>query len=255
MKFCSLASGSSGNCLYISSNGTDVLIDAGLSAREAVSRLQQIGGAPDRIAALLITHEHSDHCHGAGVLARRFACPIYTTERTLEAIEWYLLGGKVRTHTFRIDEPFAVGSLTFHPFRVFHDAREPCGLVIEDDCIRLGIATDLGVVTASVLDALAGCHMVILEANHDLDMLIHGGYPWHLKQRIRSEVGHLSNKACGEALAKLAAGGMKVAVLAHLSQNNNRPDLALETVRRYLEGTEVELRIAPRDRLGDVVEI
>jgi len=257
MKICLLASGSSGNCTLVASTDTATLIDAGISASQTVERLKMINVEPKSIDALLITHEHIDHCREAGSLSRELGCPIYVNERTLSAIRGYL-NGREEIRLFKTGEAFSIKAFFIQPFRIFHDAIDPCGFTITDGHVKLGVATDLGAVTDSVKQHLKECDMVILEANHDLSMLLNGSYPWDLKQRIRSEVGHLSNDACGKALAEIAkAGRLKKVFLAHLSANNNTPELALSTVQSYLNSCQnaVELLLAPRDAMSPVIEL
>jgi len=254
MEICVLGSGSGGNSTLVVSGGTAVLIDAGLSYRRVRGELEELGIEPQKIAALLITHEHADHCSEVSYLAARFGCPIYGTRGTLEALGFYL-SGREELRPFAFGERLEIGDLLVKPFPVSHDAAEPCGYLIEDGESRLGLATDLGVATPEVLENLAECDAVILEANHDLEMLRSGPYTWELKQRIRSEIGHLSNEAAGEALAELARRGrLKKALLTHLSQQNNRPELALETVQGYLGG-QIEVLLTWQDRRSELIEL
>ena len=258
MKVCVLASGSGGNAIFVGSGSGEgaILIDAGLDYAQVRRQLGELGLWPCRILAIFLTHEHGDHCSFASELAGMFGCPIYGTAGTLRALRlsWYLSGGE-ELRPVELGEEVQLGELRVRSFPVFHDAVEPCGYLVSDGRGNLGVATDLGVVSPAVLESLLECEVVILEANHDLEMLLTGPYPWELKQRIRSEVGHLSNDAAGEALAELARRGrLKVALLAHLSQHNNRPELALQTVERYLNG-RAELLLTWQDRPSPVVEL
>lgn len=246
MRVCVLGSGSGGNSTLIESRGTAILIDAGLSGLRVRQEMRALGLVSQKIAAIFLTHEHADHCCEAGSLARRLGCPIYGTQGTLEALRW-CLSGREELRPFSPGERLVVGSLELTSFPVFHDAAEPCGYLVRSEEGTVGLATDLGVMSRAALEALAACDAVILEANHDLEMLKTGPYPWELKQRIRSEVGHLSNDACGEALAELARSGrLRAAFLAHLSRTNNRPELALQTVQSYLDG-RAELHLTWQD--------
>lgn len=254
MRICVLGSGSGGNSTFIEHGGAAVLIDAGLSSLRIRRELERLGVEPRLIKAILITHEHSDHCNEAGSLARRFGCQLYGTSPTLAALRWSL-SGMEELRPFEIGEELEIGDFRIASFPIFHDAVEPCGYVIRSGEHSVGLATDLGVMTRAVLESLASCEVVILEANHDLEMLKTGPYPWELKQRIRSEVGHLSNEACGEALAELASRGrLQAAFLAHLSRTNNRPELALQTVQSYLDG-RIELFPTQQDRRSRLVEL
>ena len=254
MKICVLGSGSGGNSTLVTGGGTAVLVDAGLSYRRVKGELAELGVEPQQIAAILITHEHADHCSEASSLALQLGCPIYGTGGTLDSLSLYL-SGREELRPFKMGEELGIGDLSVKSFPVFHDAVEPCGYLIGDGKRFVGLATDLGIVTPAVLEGLAKCDAVILEANHDLEMLRNGPYTWELKQRIRSEVGHLSNESCGEALAALARRGrLKKTLLTHLSQQNNRPELALETVQGYLNG-QIEVLLTWQDHRSELIEL
>ena len=257
MKVCVLASGSSGNSIYIQEGGTRILVDAGLSGAEIQRRLGQIGVLPSSLSALLVTHEHTDHSRGIGVLARRFGLPIWGTGETLCAIE-SLLRGKERLDPIENDFGFVIEDLAFQAFSLSHDAADPVHFVVEGRDAKLGMATDLGFITHLVRQRLTGTDMVVLEANHDEEMLMTGTYPWDLKQRVRSRIGHLSNTQSAEALVYLARRGLQGAILAHLSQENNTPELALRTVKQALEKAQCErltLSISSRDKVGEIFVI
>jgi phosphoribosyl 1,2-cyclic phosphodiesterase len=261
MRIVSLASGSSGNCTLIVSEQARLLIDAGISRRQIVQRIERVVGLLPRIDAILITHEHTDHTSGLGKVARAFQCPIYASEGTAPLVEPLLTGGE-RLLTFKLGKNFQIRDLSIAPFPIPHDAVEPCGFVIEEESLfqginkRIAVATDLGTVTEEIRRYLLGCDLVMLEANHDVEMLLNGWYPEDLKERILSDVGHLSNEAAGQTLQYLAGRGrLRTAVLMHLSKNNNRPKLALETVQGHLNGTEVTVAVAPRDRMSAVFTV
>lgn len=257
MRFCVLASGSEGNCAFVEdTDGVGVLVDAGISMRSTSEHLAQLRRDFTNIRGLLISHEHSDHLRGAAVLARRLDLPIYASNGTLSLIKRYLLGTtQLRSlngngHSF--------GSLQVEAFRVSHDAPETMGFLINEGERRLAIATDLGVVDMVTLNCLQDCDAIVLEANHDLDMLIGGTYPWDLKQRIRSSRGHLSNDQAAEALCKIASPRLKRVVLAHLSQENNRPEIALERVRTILHENghaHIDVVAAEQHRRTEVFEV
>ncbi len=256
MRIVSLASGSSANAVLIESAQARLLIDAGLSKRQIVQRLEKIYGANVRLDAILVTHEHQDHIMGLARTAKAFEAPIYATKGTLAAVEPFLQGGEV-LHSCEYNRAFQIRDLVIEPFRTLHDAAESCGFLLEEAGLlagkRVGLATDLGAVTKEVREYLERCDLVLLESNHDLDMLMNGAYPEDLKARILSSVGHLSNDESGKTLAHLAKQGrLKQAVLMHLSENNNRPKLALETVKRHLNGAAIEVAVAPRDRQSEV---
>lgn len=262
MRICLLASGSSGNCAYVEAGGTRLLVDAGISLRQVRQRLAQIGVETASIDALLISHEHIDHVREAGRVALHFECPIYASERTSGELS-QLLSGWERKALFCPGKSFAIGALQIAPFRISHDACEPCGFMIggpsEVDGQRVfaAIATDVGIVSEDWCRLLNPCEVLVIEANHDLKMLLEGDYPWHLKQRILSALGHLSNDAAGELIAQLVPRGrLKQVILAHLSQNNNRPEIAMKTVQRYLDGRgSCQLHLSYRDRPSELLTL
>lgn len=261
MRIVSLASGSSGNCTLIVSEQARLLIDAGISKRQILHRLERILGLLPRIDAILVTHEHTDHISGLGKTARALHCPIYVSEGTAPLVE-PLLTGSEKLLPFKPGKSFHIRDLSIEPFPIPHDAAEPCGFVIEEDSLFasinkcIAVATDLGTVTEEIREKLLRCDLVMLEANHDLEMLLNGSYPEDLKQRILSDVGHLSNDAAGQTLRYLShKGRLRAAVLMHLSKNNNRPTLALQTVQAHLDGAEVTVAVAPRDRMSAVFTV
>ena len=231
LNFCTLASGSKGNCIYVAAGESALLVDCGLSAKQTLLRLEARGLSPHRIKAIVITHEHGDHVRGLRVLCKRLRVPAITTEAT-----WAATRDKnaVRHQAMSAGQPFALEGLAVHPFTVPHDAADPVGLVISAGSARLGVATDLGRVTTLVRQRLAGCGALVLEHNHDPEMLANGPYlPW-LKQRVSSSQGHLSNQEGAGLVAELCHAGLRQVVLAHISQVNNRPHLAEEAARAAL---------------------
>lgn len=262
MRICLLASGSSGNCAFVAAGRTRVLIDAGISARRVRRELEALGERPVTIDALLLTHEHRDHSCEAGRIAAEFGCPVYVSRRTLPFVRPALTGHE-RLVLFRVGEDLYIGDLRVKPFRVFHDAADPCGFLLEGPSefgtprVQVGFATDLGTVPPSLKRLFRECEGLVIEANHDLEMLIRGPYSWDLKQRIRSPVGHLSNRAAAELIRELAERGrLKVAVLAHLSEENNRPEQALEAVQAQLDGLfRCDVVVAPRHCRSEVVAL
>ncbi|MSS73540.1 MAG: MBL fold metallo-hydrolase [Candidatus Latescibacteria bacterium] len=257
MKVCVLASGSGGNAVYVQEGPTRVLIDAGLTGRKVEDRLRAIDVDPGSLQAIVVTHEHADHIRGAGVLARRFRLPVWMTGGTLEASRETFRGVE-RVRRFENDEAFDFGDLRFQPFTLSHDAADPVNFVVEGGEARLGIATDLGVVTQLVYQRLRGADLVVMETNHDRDLLMNGSYSWDLKRRIGGNRGHLSNGKAAEALCSLAEEGLRQALLAHLSDENNRPDLAEGTCRSELEGRGVRdfaLTVLQQDRPSPIFVI
>ncbi len=253
MKFCSLFSGSSGNCLVASSGKTTVLIDAGLSGIRIQKALAEVDIDPQKLSGILVTHEHRDHIHGVGVLARRFKLPVYANAGTWQAMASDL--GKLADDQKRIfdtGKPFDIDDLLIGSFAISHDAAEPVGFTLSDGLTSMGIATDTGTPTSAMMRALSGKPLVVLESNHDLDMLQTGPYPYPLKRRIAGDLGHLSNKDAGKTAVDLVESGTTHVVLAHLSHENNFPELAYNTAKAALsdEGIRIDrdaaLSVAPR---------
>lgn len=239
LRFQVLASGSKGNAVLVYSRTTSVLLDAGLSAKELTSRLHQTSLKASQLDAVVVSHEHTDHVRGLGTLSRRFDLPVYLTQGTLDNLPLEI-GQLPDIRLFQPGAAFAVGDLRVQPFAISHDARDPAGFVLEHDGHRLGVCTDLGVVTQLVRTRLQGCHGLIVEANHDPELLFNGPYPMPLKQRIRSRHGHLSNAESFELLESVHHGALRIVLFAHLSEVNNRPELVLKSCREVLKGSRWE---------------
>ena len=238
MRFSVLASGSAGNACYVESARSKVLIDAGLSCREIIRRLELIGVNPEHLDALILTHEHSDHIKGAGPLARRFDIPVYGNGSTFKrGIK--TLGGLSRPVTIHTGQSIPIHDLIIETFTKCHDAVDPMGLVISSNGVRLGLATDLGRSTPLVEDRLRGCQALIIEFNHDEKMLEEGPYPLDLKKRIKGPDGHLSNHQACELVKTVFHENLKVVVAAHLSETNNLPEKALSEVEKALMGGDI----------------
>ena len=260
MYFCPLYSGSSGNCLFVQYGSTRLLIDAGKSGKTVADALTRIGADPGTISGLLITHEHSDHILGAGILARKYGIPVYATSETWRAMEEKI--GKVPTGLQReicAESEFWLGDIGVSPFSIPHDAADPVGYRLYGGRISISTATDLGCFTENVYSHIRGSDMVLLESNHDPDMLKRNPhYNAALKRRILGNLGHLSNEACADALVRLIRGGTRNVLLGHLSGENNTPELAMDVNRRITEregirqGQDVNLGIALRDCIGHV---
>jgi len=232
MKICLLASGSKGNALLIESGRTRLLIDAGLSARQIRRRLELIGIDAASLTALLITHEHTDHVRGLGPLVRQLDLPVYLQSDLAGRLPD--VGKTTAVREFADGEDFTVNDLTIRPFAVTHDSLAPVGFTFNGERGKVGLATDLGVVTRLVTDCLRDCRALIVETNHDEAMLRDGPYPWQLKQRVRSSHGHLSNLAGSVLLQDLLWTGLETVFLGHLSETNNRPELAVQAARKVL---------------------
>ncbi len=257
MKVCTLASGSSGNAVYIADKDTNLLVDVGLSGRAVTGRLEALGVSAEELDAILVTHEHNDHIKGVGVLSRRFNLPVYATEATWAAMPAGI--GVIREEHRRYitaGDGFDIGSQKVEVFSTSHDAADPVGFTFADRFGKVGLATDTGRLNNHIRQRLIDADLLVFEANHDLQMLRSGSYPWPLKQRILSDRGHLSNAAAGHCLAAIVSGQTKAVVLAHLSKENNCPDLAYSTVAEILarNGLDADdgltLDVAPRDVPG-----
>lgn len=266
MDFYSIASGSSGNCIYIGSDRSCVLIDAGISCKRITDALKQIGRKPEDISAVLVTHEHSDHISGLGVLSRRAHIPVYATAPTIRQIMRYTPLGKVDEslfHTIEADLPFMVGDLRVEAFRVSHDAADPVAYRVENGNSAAAVATDMGCFSRYTLAHLKDLDTILVESNHDENMLQVGPYPYPLKQRIMSEKGHLSNVSAGMLLSQVLNDHMKKAYLGHLSKTNNYDELAYATVMAelaldeqcpYKEG-DIPVEVASRSHPMELLHI
>ena len=230
-----LASGSKGNCVVIEGRSGSLLVDAGLSAKECIFRMERAGIDSGNVEALLVTHEHTDHIRGVDVLARKLEIPVYATEGTLaDFLNFRRTSKKTLVHhTCRDHERFAVGDFEIVPFSTSHDAREPCGFIIAEAGIRMGYCTDTGIITPHMHDLLRHCDGIVLESNHCPDMLRNGPYPESLKRRIRSHRGHLSNPAAAACLRDFGRD-VPLIILAHLSETNNTPEKAMGSAREGL---------------------
>ncbi len=225
MRFASIGSGSEGNGLVVEAGDTRVMIDCGFGVRETAKRLARIGIEPDSLSAILVTHEHSDHVGGVPAFAARHKIPVWLTFGTLSQTS-ARFAGMERIFGFDSHDAFVIGDLEVCPFPVPHDAREPVQFVVTDGAFRLGVLTDLGMSTPCVEQSLTGCDALVLECNHDLQMLGDSDYPAALKKRISGRFGHLHNEGAAALLAALDTSRLKHVLAAHLSQHNNTPDKA-----------------------------
>ena len=260
MYFCPLFSGSSGNALFCQYGNTRVLIDAGKPGRQIEEALQSIGVDPGTLAGVLITHEHSDHIHGAGIISRKYHLPLYATPGTWEAMEGKI--GKIAPdfrREIQAGRDFYLGEMGIAPFPIPHDAADPVGFRLYGGCLSISTATDLGHFSPFVYLQIAGSDLILLESNHDPDMLkANPRYSAQLKARILGEHGHLSNESCAEALLRLISAGTGTVLLGHLSGENNTPELARRVSTEALAregirpGRDVQLNVALRDTVGAV---
>ena len=265
MRLCSIASGSSGNCVYVGSDTTHLLMDVGISGKRTEAGLAELGLTMKDIDAICITHEHADHISGLGVLARKYGVPIYATRGTVEAIRKTSSLGQIDESLFRVivpDERCIIKDIALYPVRTSHDAADPVAYRIDHDGRRIGLITDLGCYNDYTVECLRNLDLLYLEANHDVHMLQVGPYPYYLKQRILGERGHLSNESAGKLLSRLLHDNMQAIVLGHLSKENNLPELAYESVRLEVtmsdteySGNDFPLYVAKRDVVSEVIEV
>ncbi len=238
-----LGSGSGGNALVLEADGTTVLFDCGLSYRQLAIRMAESGFAPGRVEAVFLSHEHDDHVQGLEVFCRRHKAPVLATAGTAAG----MASPPRLAEVLRAGRAVRLGALEVLPLPISHDAREPVGWVVSDGARRVGIATDTGIVTATLREGLVGCHALLLECNHDRDLLRVGPYPWPLKQRILSRTGHLSNDQAREALESLMHDGLELVVGMHLSETNNRPEMVRAELGPVFAGTGVSVAIAHQE--------
>ncbi len=257
LRFSVLASGSGGNACYVETGGARLLIDAGLSCREMERRLSGIGVSPTSLDGIMLTHEHLDHIRGAGPMARRYRLPIYLNTRTWETAE-KALGRLPEPRLIETGDSVSINGLVVETFTKCHDAADPMGVVFSWDGIRVGLATDLGRSTRLAEERLKGCRALILEFNHDPDMLDQGPYPLFLKRRIKGPDGHLSNQQGGDLLRVVSHADLRLVVLAHLSKINNDPEKARNEAARVL-GTcglgKTDIWVGEQDAPGPIIEL
>lgn len=241
-----LGSGSSGNATWVASASTAVLIDAGLSGRRIKQRLEGIGAEIDAVQGICVSHEHSDHVGGLRVLQRRHGIPVYGNAGTAEALTRYPEWAQFHWNLFTTGQPFTIGDLTIKSFSVPHDAYDPVGFVVEHNGIRAGIVTDMGMATHLIREQLRTCQLIVMESNHCEHLLQECARPWSLKQRIRGRQGHLSNQAAARLLQDIAGPAVRQIWLAHLSEDCNRPDLAVASARAALQDCgQLHIQVEP----------
>lgn len=263
MRLCSIASGSSGNCIYVGSEATHLLVDTGISGKRVEEGLKSLDLCGRDVDGILITHEHSDHISGLGVISRKFEIPIYGTKGTLEAIASLKNGPDPSFfHEIREDVRFTIKDMTVYPMRISHDAAQPVAYKFGFGDKRVGICTDIGVFNDYTVECLKGMDALLLEANHDVNMLQVGPYPYYLKQRILGDRGHLSNENAGRLLNRILTDRTKNIVLGHLSKENNHPELAYEAVRMEITmgscpytAEDFEIIVANRSEPSKIIEV
>lgn len=252
--FCPLASGSKGNSIYLGTENTKILIDAGLSGKQTKEKLSEIGVDLKDIEAILITHEHTDHIQGLRVLAYKLGIPVFANHETAKAI-CDTFHDCPKFKIFSTGETFQFKDLEIHPFTVQHDTMDPVAFTIKTRDLKLGFCTDLGFVTSLVRNQLKNCDYLYLEANHEPDMVHASARPMVYKQRVLGRSGHLSNEECGNLLAHIAHPGLKHVHLAHLSEECNSPDKAISTIKEILtkNGIDLEMCVAPQNKISKAI--
>lgn len=265
MRLCSIASGSSGNCIYLGSEQTHLLIDTGISKKRIDEGLCELGIKGEELSGILVTHEHSDHIQGLGVFSRKYGVPIYATRGTIAGIKDCKNLGKLDDELFHevmLDQQFSVGDIKIKPFAISHDANEPSGFRMENDDKVVAIATDLGKYDDYIIENLKNLNAIVLEANHDVHMVEVGPYPYYLKQRVLSNRGHLSNELTGRLLCNILHDKLKYIMLGHLSKENNYDELARETVKLEVtmgntpfKGEDLPLMVANRDTMSSILDV
>ena len=265
MRLCSIASGSSGNCIYVGTDTTHVLVDVGISRKRTEEGLKSLGIRPGELDAIFVTHEHSDHISGLGVFSRKYNVPIYATTRTVDAIKGARSLGEIDGELFqtvKADERFTIKDMTVNPMRISHDAADPVAYRFSYGRQKIGVVTDLGTYNDYTVECLKGMDALLLEANHDVNMLQVGPYPYPLKQRILGDRGHLSNENSGRLLSRLLHDKLQYIVLGHLSKENNMPELAYETVKLEItqsdncyKAGDFPIQVAKRSEVSRLIEI
>lgn len=265
MRLCSIASGSSGNCIYVGTDNTHLLIDAGISGKRIEAGLNEIGLTTSDLDGILVTHEHTDHTAGLGVISRKYGIPIYATKGTLEGVVSTSSLGKIDSGLFNIikgNEAFEIEELMIKSINVSHDANEPVAYRVSYNDRSVGVCTDLGKYDDTIVEGFSGVDALLIEANHDVNMLQVGRYPYSLKQRILGDRGHLSNETCGKLLCRLLHDNLKSISLGHLSAENNMAELAYEAVRLEImmdscnyEPNDFEIRVAKRDERSELIAV
>ncbi len=265
MRLCSIASGSSGNCIYAGSDSTHILVDVGISGKRTEAGLKELDLSMRDIDGIFITHEHSDHIAGLGVLSRKYEIPIYATKGTIDAIKKSSSVGKIPEELFQpicADEKIVIKDLVCNPMRISHDAAEPVAYRISHGKKKVAIVTDLGNYNDYTVESLKGMDALLLEANHDVKMLQVGPYPYYLKQRILGDRGHLSNERAGQLLCQLLHDKLQAVVLGHLSKENNLPELAYEAVRvevtmadTEVKMSDIPMQVARRSDVSPIIHI
>ncbi len=265
MRLCSIASGSSGNCIYVGSEATHLLVDVGISGKKTEAGLKSLDISPRDLDGILITHEHADHIAGIGVMARKYGVPIYATSGTIAAIKAIPSVGKIDDDLFvevHEDQKLVIKDITVNPMKISHDAAQPVAYRFGYGSKKVAVCTDLGVYNDYTVECLRGMDALLLEANHDVNMLQVGPYPYYLKQRILGDRGHLSNENSGKLLSRVLHDNLSTIILGHLSKENNMPELAYEAVRMEItmgdnpyKAEDFRLQVANRSEVSCIIQL
>lgn len=265
MRLLSIASGSSGNCIYVGNDDTNILIDTGISGKRIEAGLNSIGLSGKDMDAVFVTHEHVDHISGLGVFARKWNVPIYATPGTVHGIQGTKSVGDIDPDLYQMihhRDPVEIGSLQILPMEISHDAAEPTAYRVVDGEKKIAVATDMGCFTEQTVQDLQNLDAILIEANHDINMLQVGPYPYYLKQRILGNKGHLSNENCGKLLSRILHDNLKDILLGHLSKENNVPELAYEAVRLEIttaenayHASDFRIRVAKRSEPSELIVV
>lgn len=247
-----MGSGSRGNGTLIENEDTCILVDLGFTLKEAVRRLHRLGRNPEDVSAILVTHEHADHIHGVAAFARKYKTAVYMTPGTYNAERMGIVPNLRKVNCHRA---FRIQSMGVEPVPVPHDAREPCQYILSSGGRKAGVLTDLGHITPFVEQQYAQCDALLLECNHDVEMLMNGPYPWPLKQRVRGDHGHLNNQQAAGLLEKVELSRLQHLMVCHISEQNNLPELAMEALRGQIDGWDGRLQLADQAEGFDWIEL
>ena len=256
MKIAAISSGSNGNCYYLENRDEAILIDAGISARQIVERMARLGLSPAKVKGIFISHEHADHVWGLDVLTRKYAIPAFLTRKTYESYGKPIMDSLL--NFFSPGDPVQLGEISVHPFLKCHDAAEPCSFSVSSEGKTVCVMTDIGVQCANAVAHIQNADAIFLESNYDDRMLQKGRYPYHLKKRIASDVGHLSNAQAARLALEHASSRLKHVFLSHLSANNNTPELALSTFHHFMKqrnDLDLEITLTSRQRESSLVSV
>lgn len=265
MRLTSIASGSSGNCIYVGSKEANILVDAGISGKKIENGLKQLEVDPKNLDGILVTHEHIDHIAGLGVMARRYHLPLYMTEKTADAVLHTKSVGKIEKDLFQTicpNRPFRIKDMNIDATSIWHDAADPVCYTMESEGVKASVATDMGNYHEGIVEKLKGSDILFVEANHDINMLQVGPYPYYLKQRILGNRGHLSNERSGQLLCDVVSNNTREVFLGHLSKDNNYSELAYETVKLSLleqgmgsDEFKFNMQVAKRDMVSGLAVV